>query len=1013
METVQLVPNCNLTEETSPKQLLPQDSPDISDIFGDPQLSPRVGDKYQVEILPMITGSEHLQLLMDPVDSEGIPYLAHSFLLGLPVSVMWTHGQDIDFEDEGKGGPSKPDDGTKVDESFKSRKCRKGQNSKRKKNSELSAEQSDARLVDEKESNAENLECEMASKTNLFRPFQGKSSHLIPGSSGDAWSNTEVDGFLLGLYVFGKDFGLIKRFIENKEMGDLLSFYYGAFYRSDRYLRWSDGQKRRSRKNIYGRKIFTGWRQQELLSRLLAHVPDELQNNLLEVSKSFMEGRTSLENYVCHLKTTVGICALIEAVGIGKGKADLTGLAMEPPRTSQVSLEIPSGKACSSLTSGDIIRFLTGGFRLSKARCNDIFWEAVWPRLLARGWHSEQPKNRCSFSSKHYLVFLMPGVKKFSRRKLVKGNHYFDSVGDVLSKVTSEPTLIELDAEGNGIRSCNEENGCIPGESSDRDDPPDQKPRYLKPRVSIFSSNHMKFTVVDSSLVHGGKASKMRELRYSPIDLRFTSKPMPKDTQNSRQVNANHMLSKGDKCFSNARHCEGIIASSTARHIKFTIVDTSLLHGGKSSQVRELRYLPFKFEISSEINNSSGGSEDNSSGDSSDEHEQKISDRLSSHGSVATDTKPSSEPVTADNLLKGDKNHREGKYDNESSNQNPKNLYIADQGLLIHQDEKTNTSEDTRSKRMIKHHFSRRAKSSHSVSLVPSAKRRKLTACANTETSHLTENFAALSISLATATKLQRLTACAKTETSHLTENISSNPINLVSPMKRQRLNACAKTEESCLTEKFSTDISEQTGLCCALKSQDESSNEVLHASHFQEKVSPISSSAEGNPESMETPHGTGEKLQPLSSIGSNPPLFPLDPQTGEPGMVETDSSQYINVNTYADLLKTTTDVCGEEQQPVMNPRRQSKRSRPLTTRVLEALESGCFNMKRMQKVRDVQAQAIQFSSPSRKARSRVKATSKHDSAGSKTVDAKEGNGNEGAFICSKDIVNKPPKVAH
>ncbi|XP_022719404.1 uncharacterized protein LOC111277306 isoform X2 [Durio zibethinus] len=1041
METVQLDPNYNLNEETSPKLLLPPDSPDISDIFGDPQLSPRVGNKYQVEIPPMITGSEHLRLLMDPVDSEDIPYLAHSFLLGLPVPVMWTYEQDIDLEDEGKVGPSNPDAGTKVDESVKSRKCRKGLNSKRKKHSELSAEQSDARLVNEKESNAENIECGMASKTNLFQPCKGKSSHLIPGSSGDSWSNAEVDGFLLGLYIFGKDFGQIKRFIENKEMGDVLSFYYGAFYMSDGYHRWSDGQKRRNRKNIHGRKIFTGWRQQELLSRLLSHVPDELQNNLLEVSKSFVEGRTSLENYVCHLKTTVGICALVEAVGIGKGKADLTGLAMEPPRTTQVSPELPSGKACSSLTSGDIIRFLTGGFRLSKARCNDIFWEAVWPRLLARGWHSEQPKNQCSVSSKHHLVFLMPGVKKFSRRKLVKGNHYFDSVSDVLSKVASEPTLIELDAEGNGIRSCNEENGCIPGESSDQDDPPNHKPHYLKPRVSILSSNHMKFTVVDSSLVHGGKASKMRELRYSPIDLMLTSKPMQKNTQDSRQVNANHMLSKGDKCVSNARHCEGIIACSTARHVKFTIVDTSLLHGGKSCQVRELRCLPVKFEISSEINNCSGGNDDNSSDDSLDEHEQKITDGLSCHGSVATDTKPSSEPVNADNLLNGDKNHSEGKYDNDSSNQNPKNSFIGDQDLLIQQDEKTNSSEDTRSKRIIKHHFSRRAKSSHSVSLVPQAntsednrskrtikhhfirraksshsvslvpqaKRKKLTACVNTETSHFTGDFASLSISLASPTKRQRLTACAKTERSHLTENSSSNPINLVSPTKRQRLDACAKIEESCLAEKFSAEISEQTELCCALKSQDEGSNDVPHVSQFQEKVSSINSVVEGNPESMETPQVGSEKLPSLSSIGSNPPLLPLDAENGEPGMVEADGS----LNNYTDLLKITTNVCSEEQQPIMNPRRQSKRSRPLTTRVLEALESGFFNMKSTQKVRDVQAQAIQFSSPSRKARTRVKATAKRGSAGSKTVDAKEGKGTDGAFICSKDITNKPPQVGH
>ncbi|KAK6233177.1 hypothetical protein SCA6_003250 [Theobroma cacao] len=1013
METVQLDLNHNLAEEPSPMRLLPPGSLDVSDIFGDPQISPRVGDKYQVEIPPMITGSEHLRLLMDPVDSEGSPYLAHSFLLGLPVPLMWTYEQDIDFEVEGQGGLIKPDDGTKVDESVKSKKCRKAQSSKRKKNSELSAEQSDARLVYEKESNAENLECGMACKTNLFRPCEGKSSHLIPGSSCDSWSNTEVDGFLLGLYVFGKDFRQIKRFIGNKEMGDILSFYYGAFYRSDRYRRWSDGQKRRSRKNIYGRKIFTGWRQQELLSRLLTCVPDESKNNLLEVSRSFVEGRTSLENYVCYLKTTVGICALVEAVGIGNGKADLTGLAMEPPKTTQASPEIPSGKACSSLTSGDIIRFLTGGFRLSKARCNDIFWEAVWPRLLARGWHSEQPKNQCSVSSKHYLVFLLPGVKKFSRRKLVKGNHYFDSVSDVLSKVASEPKLLEIDAEGSGIRSCNEENGWVPGESSDQDDPPDRKPCYLKPRVSILSSNHMKFTVVDSSLVHGGKASKMRELRYAPIDLRFSSKPMQKDTQDSWKVNANHMLSKGEKCVTNAHHCEGIIASSTARHIKFTIVDTSLLHGGKACSVRELRYLPVKFEISSEINNSSGGSEDNSSDDSSYDHKPKIADRLSSHGSVATDTKPSSEPVKADNLLKGDSNHSEGKYDNESSSQNPKNSWTADQGLLIHQDEKTNISEDTRSKRIIKHHFSRRAKFSHSVNLVPPTKRRKLTAHTNTATSPLAENFSALSINLASPMKRQRLNACAKTETSHLTENISSNPINLVSPMKRRRLNACADTEQSHLTEKISADISEQAGLCCALQSQDEGSNDVPHVSHFQEKVSPISFSADGNPESMDTPHGSSEKLQSQLAIDSNPPLVPLDSQNGEPETAEADGSEFIIVNTYADLLETATNVCGEEQQPIMNPRRQSRRSRPLTTRVLEALESGFLNMKRTQKVKHVQAQAIQFASPSRKARSRVKTTSKHGSAGGKTVDKKEGKGMDGTLSHSEDIISKAPEVAH
>ncbi|KAL4340577.1 hypothetical protein GQ457_08G009620 [Hibiscus cannabinus] len=1003
METVMLDPNYNLVEETSPELLLPPNSPDISDIFGEPQLSPRVGNKYQVEIPPMVTGTEHLSLLMDPVDSDGIPCLAHSFLLGLPLPVMWTRDEVTDYEDESKGGSCKPDDGTKVDESVKSRKCRKGQSSKRKKNSKLCLEESNARMVSVKESNADNLECGMRSKTNLFRPFEVKSSHLVPGIAGDSWSNAEVDGFLLGLYIFGKNFVQIKQFIESKDMGDILSFYYGAFYRSDGYRRWSDGQKRSRRKNIYGRKIFTGWRQQELLSRLLSLVPDELQNSLLEVSKSFLEGKTSLENYVCHLKTSVGLSALVEAIGIGKGKADLTGLAMEPPR---VIPEIPSGKACSSLTSSEIIRFLTGGFRLSKARCNDIFWEAVWPRLLARGWHSEQPKNRCSVGSKHYLVFLIPGVKKFSRRKLVKGNHYFDSVSDVLSKVASEPALIELDSEGNCMRSCNEENGCIPGESSYQDDPAYNKPHYLKPRVSIYSSNHMKFTVVDSSLIHGGKASKMRELRYSPIDFVFTSKPIHKDAQDSLQVNGNHMLSKGDKCVTNARHCEGIMASSTARHIKFTVVDTSLLHGGKSSRVRELRYLPVKVEISSE-SNSSGGNDNNSSNGSFNEHEQKTADRLSSHVPVAADTKPSSEPVAVDNVLKG-----EGEYENDISNQDLKNSCTADQNLSIHQEKKTETSEDARSKRIIKHHFSRRAKSSPSVSLATPEKRKKLTACISKKGSCLTENLAAVSINIASPTKRQKLTASAKTEGSDIAENISSNPVNLIPPMKRQKLNVCTKTVESHVTETFSAGINEQMGVCRASNSQDEGSNDVLRPSHFQEKVLFLSSSAEGNPECAETSRGSNEKLPSLSSIGSDPPLLAPDSRNDEPVCAEADGSQFSIVNSYADSSETTTNVCAEDQRAIANPRRQSKRSRPLTTRVLEALESGFFNVKKTQRVRDVQAPAIQFSSPSRRARGQVKA-SKHASVAVKTADANEGKDPEGAFISSNDIMDQPPQVAH
>jgi hypothetical protein len=144
-----------------------------------------------------------------------------------------------------------------------------------------------------------------------------------------------------------------------------------------------------------------------------------------------VDGKTSLEKYISSLKSIVGLGVLVEAVGIGKEEGDLTRFSVEPAKNSR-ALKEPTCKALSSLGSSDIIQSLTGGFRLSKTKSNELFWEAIWPRLLAKGWHSEQPKYRGYVTSKDYLVFLIPGVEKFSRRKLVKGNHYFDSVSDVL-----------------------------------------------------------------------------------------------------------------------------------------------------------------------------------------------------------------------------------------------------------------------------------------------------------------------------------------------------------------------------------------------------------------------------------------------------------------------------------------------------------------------------------------------------------------------------------------------------
>ncbi|KAG2260082.1 hypothetical protein Bca52824_079376 [Brassica carinata] len=133
---------------------------------------------------------------------------------------------------------------------------------------------------------------------------------------------------------------------------------------------------------------------------------------LVNVSKSFSEGNITLEKYVSTVKGIVGLRLLVEAVAIGKAKEDLTTVLTSGPKKAKPS-SVPGlgGAAYTSLTSAEIVNQLKGTSRLSKARCNDIFWEAVWLRLLARGWRSEQPKDHRGYN----IVFIVPGVKRFWR----------------------------------------------------------------------------------------------------------------------------------------------------------------------------------------------------------------------------------------------------------------------------------------------------------------------------------------------------------------------------------------------------------------------------------------------------------------------------------------------------------------------------------------------------------------------------------------------------------------------
>jgi hypothetical protein len=121
--------------------------------------------------------------------------------------------------------------------------------------------------------------------TNKPLPEQGEIKQFTPqpGLSSSLWSDIEAECFLLGLYIFGKNLSLLSRFAGNKTVGNVLSYYYGKFYGRDEYKRWSDCRKARTRRCILGERIFTGWQQQEIISRLKSIILKEAHDSLLEV----------------------------------------------------------------------------------------------------------------------------------------------------------------------------------------------------------------------------------------------------------------------------------------------------------------------------------------------------------------------------------------------------------------------------------------------------------------------------------------------------------------------------------------------------------------------------------------------------------------------------------------------------------------------------------------------------------------------------------------------------------
>lgn len=233
---------------------IPSDTYDAGEEFGEPEILPRIGEEYQVELPPLIEEPNHVSY------AEVGYHSIQDFFVGLPIPLIWIDRDKMEVPQMVFGYPYPYHENVIGIQTL----CNGG------------IEPSHGSLTSKEE-----MKSLVAEEKNQMCIDAGL--RLVPGSLSDRWSDAEKAIFLLAVYIFEKNFVEVCRFVGSKKMGAILSYYYGEFYGSDDYQRWSEGRKTKSKKCVYGQRIFSGARQHEFLSRLTPKISEGCRNSLVEV----------------------------------------------------------------------------------------------------------------------------------------------------------------------------------------------------------------------------------------------------------------------------------------------------------------------------------------------------------------------------------------------------------------------------------------------------------------------------------------------------------------------------------------------------------------------------------------------------------------------------------------------------------------------------------------------------------------------------------------------------------
>lgn len=262
-------------------------------IYDKAPVCPRIGSEYQAEIPNLSTEVERHRLMTSTPESIVLGY-DYPGMIGLAIPIMWVpsevHKEDDmrrQHSSETEARASNQGEDSQLISIYPIRNNTNAHDSTyQDQHSMLPVDQIESCINQAHDENLDPFSTqEGPGFTNKSLNQQGEIEQFtpLPGLSSSLWSGTEAECFLLGLYIFGKNLSLLSRFLGNKTVGDVLSYYYGMFYRRNAYKRWSDCRKARTTRCIIGERIFTGWRQQEIISRLKSVILEEVHDSLVEV----------------------------------------------------------------------------------------------------------------------------------------------------------------------------------------------------------------------------------------------------------------------------------------------------------------------------------------------------------------------------------------------------------------------------------------------------------------------------------------------------------------------------------------------------------------------------------------------------------------------------------------------------------------------------------------------------------------------------------------------------------